>query len=74
MISLAMGVNLATTHLPVCVQAELERRIVEALTWDQRILDVTDFTFDSPKRGVLHTTFTAHTIFGDVQAEKTVNI
>ncbi len=53
---------------------ELERRIVEALTWDQRILDVTDFTFDRPKRVELHTTFTAHTIFGDVQAEKTVNI
>ena len=53
---------------------ELERRIIEALTYDERIKSVTDFTFDSPKRGVLHTTFTARTIFGDVEAEKTVNI
>lgn len=53
---------------------ELERRIIEALTYDERIKSVTDFTFDNPKRGVLHTTFTAHTIFGDVEAEKTVNI
>ncbi len=52
---------------------ELERRIKEALTQDSRITDVTDFTFDSPKRGVLHTTFTAHTIFGKVEAEKAVN-
>jgi len=53
---------------------ELERRIIEALTHDTRIKSVTDFTFDSPKRGVLCTTFTAHTIFGDVRAEKAVNI
>ena len=53
---------------------ELERRIIEALTYDERIKSVTDFTFDSPKQGVLHTTFTVHTIFGDVEAEKTVNI
>jgi len=53
---------------------ELERRITEALTRDSRIKSVTDFTFDSPQRGVLHTTFTAHTIFGDVAAEKTVDI
>lgn len=53
---------------------ELERRIIEALTYDTRIKSVTDFTFNSPKRGVLCTTFTAHTIFGDVEATKAVNI
>ncbi len=53
---------------------ELERRIIEALTCDTRIKSVTDFTFDSPERGVLHTAFTAHTVFGDVEAEKTVKI
>ncbi|RKJ76112.1 DUF2634 domain-containing protein [Butyricicoccus sp. 1XD8-22] len=52
---------------------ELERRIIEALTQDSRIQSVTDFTFESPKRNVLHTTFTVHTIFGDFQAERTVN-
>lgn len=55
------------------VVPELERRIVEALTADSRITSVTDFSFDTPKPGVLHTAFTAHTIFGDVKAEKAVN-
>jgi len=53
---------------------ELERRIREALTQDKRITGVTNFTFDSTQRGTLHTTFTAHTIFGDVKAEKMVKI
>jgi len=53
---------------------ELERRIIEALTHDTRIKSVTDFTFHCPKRGVLYTTFTAHTIFGDVEAGKAVSI
>lgn len=52
---------------------ELERRIIEALIQDSRIQSVTDFTFESPKRNVLHTTFTVHTILGDFQAERTVN-
>lgn len=53
---------------------ELERRITEALLWDSRITAVTDFVFDFPKKGVVHVAFTAHTIFGDVQAAREVNI
>lgn len=53
---------------------ELERRITEALTWDDRIDSVDNFEFGFPKKGVVHATFTAHTIFGEVQAEREVEI
>jgi len=53
---------------------ELERRITEALTQDERILSVDAFSFDTSKKGVVHVTFTAHTIFGEVDAERMVNI
>lgn len=52
---------------------ELERRITEALLWDERIESVDNFEFDLPQKGVIHVSFTAHTTFGDVQAERTVN-
>lgn len=53
---------------------ELERRISEALLWDDRIEDVDDFRFDFPQKGIVHVSFTAHTIFGDVRAEREVDI
>jgi len=52
---------------------ELERRITEALTWDDRIQSVDNFEFNISKRGEIHVSFTAHTVFGDVAAEKVVN-
>lgn len=52
---------------------ELERRITEALTWDSRIESVDGFAFDTSKKGVVHVSFTAHTIFGDVRAEREVS-
>lgn len=52
---------------------ELERRITEALTWDDRIDSVADFDFDLSQKGVVHVCFVVHTIFGDVQSERTVN-
>ena len=52
---------------------ELERRITEALTWDDRIESVDNFEFNISKKGEIHITFTAHTAFGDVIAEKVVN-
>lgn len=54
--------------------SEIERRVHEALTMDDRILDVLDFNFDFPKRGVIHTTFTARTIYGDIKTDKKVVI
>ncbi len=52
---------------------ELERRITEALTWDDRIQSVDNFEFNISKKGEILVTFTAHTVFGDVVAEKVVN-
>ena len=52
---------------------ELERRITEALTWDDRIESVDNFEFDLSKKGVVHVSFIAHTIFGEVEAESEVN-
>ena len=52
---------------------ELERRIREALTWDDRIQTVDNFEFNISKKGEILVTFTAHTAFGDVVAEKVVN-
>lgn len=45
------------------VYPELERRITEALTWDDRIDSVTDFKFESVKNEV-HASFTVNTIYG----------
>lgn len=44
---------------------ELERRIQEALTMDDRITSVDSFTFDLSTRHVVRTAFTVHTIYGD---------
>lgn len=56
------------------VCAELERRITEALCVDTRIISVTDFEHDISVKGTVHTTFTTHTIYGDIPAERTVKI
>lgn len=52
---------------------ELKRRITEALLWDDRIRSVDNFEFDFPQKGIVHVAFIAHTIFGDVKAEREVN-
>jgi hypothetical protein len=51
---------------------ELKRRITEALTWDERIISVDNFSFDTNK-GKITCNFTVHTIFGDIETEKVVN-
>ncbi len=51
---------------------ELKRRITEALTWDERIISVDNFSFDTSK-GKITCNFTVHTIFGDIETEKVVN-
>lgn len=52
---------------------EIKRRIIEALMQDSRITGVDEFNFEH-KRGKVFTTFTVHTIFGDIEAEKVVEI
>lgn len=53
---------------------ELERRITEALTQDERILNVEAFIFDTSKKGQVNVSFTVSTIFGLVEAGKEVNV
>lgn len=53
---------------------ELERRITEALLMDSRISSVTDFEHDTSVKGVVHTSFTVKTIYGDLKAEREVSI
>lgn len=52
---------------------ELERRITEALTRDERIESVDDFSFDTSRRGIVRAFFTVHTVFGNFDAEREVN-
>lgn len=51
---------------------ELERRIKDALSIDDRINSVDSFDFKVVKKHVLRVTFMVHTIYGDAQVEKEV--
>lgn len=53
---------------------ELERRITEALMIDDRISGVTDFEHDLGVKGIINTSFTVHTIYGNLKAEREVDI
>ncbi len=55
------------------VLATLEWRIAEALLQDTRITEVTNFDFKT-NGNKIHVTFTATTVFGDIEAEKVVKI
>lgn len=52
---------------------ELQRRIEEAVIQDDRITSVDNFEFDTSEKGIVKTTFTVHTIYGDIESEKVVN-
>ncbi len=52
---------------------ELERRIKNALEWDTRINLVDQFEFEV-SGSTVRATFTVHTIYGDIDAERTVEI
>lgn len=55
------------------VYPELKRRITEALTWDDRIEDVSGFSF-SHNRGEVAARFTVHTAVGSFETERTVKV
>ena len=55
------------------LQTELKRRIEDALLADDRVTAVTDFSFREEK-GSVTAAFTVYTIFGEVTAERTVDI
>lgn len=53
---------------------ELERRISEALLQDSRIKAVTDFSFDTSRRGQVLVKFLVHTGLGELEIAKEVAI
>ena len=55
------------------VMPELKKRIEDALLSDDRITAVTDFSIQQEK-GCVTTSFMVHTIFGEMKAERTVDI
>lgn len=55
------------------VMSELPRRVKEALTQDNRITDVKDFTFEVNKKK-LHTTFTVVTTIGNIPTTLEVDV
>lgn len=53
--------------------SELKRRITEALLQDDRITDLSDWEFETGRKSV-RASFVVHTIYGDVDASKEVDI
>lgn len=53
---------------------EIERRVIEALVQDTRILEVTNFEFETPKRGIVYVKFEVYTIFGKFDVDREVQI
>lgn len=56
------------------VKSEIKRRITEALLADSRIKDTYGFVFSQPCRHTLSVSFTAATVFGDIETEKEVKM
>ncbi len=55
------------------VCSEIKSRIKEALLQDDRILDVSTFSFNTDYRGIVKTNFVVHTILGDIDFLKEVS-
>lgn len=53
--------------------SELKRRITEALLQDDRITSLSDWDFETGQKSV-RANFVIHTIYGDVEASKEVDI
>jgi len=53
--------------------SEMKRRITEALVQDDRIESVDDWSFETGQNWV-RATFTVYTIYGEIEAEKEVEI
>ena len=52
---------------------ELKKRSEDALLADDRVTAVTDFSF-SQEKGIVKAEFMVHTIFGEIKAERAVDI
>jgi phage baseplate assembly protein W len=56
------------------VVPEVERRIKEALLMDDRITGAVNFSFDIPRRGVLHVSFSVTSIYGDITINQDIEV
>ena len=56
------------------VCAELERRVREALTADDRVVSVDNFKFDVSKKKTVGVSFSVHSIYGSFDERKAVSI
>ena len=56
------------------VLPEIQRRITEALSQDDRVLSVDSFEFDTNKKHEVVCTFVVHTAFGSFESGKVVDI
>ncbi len=52
---------------------EIARRVKDALLQDERIKDVDDWSFKQDKHSII-ASFTVHTVFGDIEKQKEVEI
>ncbi len=55
------------------VMSEVKRRVTEALTQDDRINSVDSWEFESTKKSLI-VTFTVHSIYGDIETKKEVDV
>ena len=55
------------------VMSEVKRRITEALTQDDRINSVDGWAFENTKKSLV-VTFAVHTIYGDIETKKEVDV
>lgn len=53
---------------------ELDRRVKDALLQDDRISAVGNFTFEIPKKGIIHMTFTVTSIYGEIVINQDINM
>ena len=53
---------------------ELQRRIEDALSIDERILECIDFSFEKNQKNAILVKFTVSTIYGDADIEQVVNL
>jgi hypothetical protein len=56
------------------VVPEVDRRIKEALLMDDRITAVGNFSFDLPRRGVLHVSFLVTSIYGEIEITQNIEV
>lgn len=56
------------------IRSDIERTVTDALTQDERILGVSDFTIGEPEGDTVAISFTVSTLFGDVEISEGVRI